>query len=61
MEEDNTNAVTRGISFTPEILKMLEELAWMDRKNVSALVRWLITEEWTRRASAPVIEHQPQN
>ena len=46
------------IALTEDTQKMLEELRWVDRKNVSEFVRWLITEEWARRASAPITEHQ---
>jgi hypothetical protein len=46
------------IALTEDTQKMLEELRWVDRKNVSEFVRWLITEEWARRASAPITAHE---
>jgi hypothetical protein len=46
------------IALTEDTQKMLEEMRWVDRKNTSEFIRWLITEEWARRASAPITTHE---
>ena len=46
------------IALTEDTQKMLEEMRWVDRKNTSEFIRWLIAEEWARRASAPITTHE---
>ncbi len=55
---DNKQPYRITINLDEDTQPMLDEMRWMDKMNVSEFVRWLITEEWARRASAPITEHE---
>jgi hypothetical protein len=55
---DNKQPYRITINLDETTLRMFEEMRWMDKKNASEFARWLITDEWARRASAPITEHE---
>lgn len=47
-----------NVQMEPEIKDALEEMANQDERSRSALVRWLIVNEWNRRNDVKVPQKQ---
>lgn len=47
-----------NVQMEPEIKDVLEEMANQDERSRSALVRWLIVNEWNRRNDVKVPQKQ---
>jgi predicted transcriptional regulator len=47
-------------SMDPETRSRLEEMAKADERNLSAMVRYLINREWTRRQRAETVSAETE-